>query len=230
MADEDGKPAAERTTKIEFALAVLMALAAVGTAWAGFQSTEWSGVQANSYARASTDRIESNRFSGEADQDRIIDIITFGSWLSALDDEILADPSRDPSDVYDPGTDSTAGFLFIRFRDEFEPAMEAWMATGPFENQDAPNTPFEMPEYQLAAQAKADSLWQQANDHAAQARQANTNSTNYILNAVLFALVLFFAGIASRAHGPRAQQLLFWCGIASLLLAVGVLLTMPVTI
>lgn len=228
MADENGKPA-ERTTRIDFALAVLMALAAVGTAWAGFQSTEWSGVQANSYAQASAARIESNRFSAEADQDRIIDLVTFGSWLSALDDQLLADPSRDPAEAYDPGTASVTGFVSIRFRDEYEPAMDAWLATEPFDNPDAPSTPLEMPEYQLAAEVEAEAQWQRADDLAANARTANTNATNYILNAVLFALVLFFAGIASRAHGLRAQQLLFGFGIVSLLLAVGVLVTMPVT-
>lgn len=221
---------AERTTRIDFATAVLMALAAVGTAWAGFQSTEWGGVQANSYAQASTHRIESDQRSTEAGQDHLVDAVAFGSWLSALDDEIIADPSRDPADAYRPGTDTVTGFVSIRFRDEFEPAMAAWLDTEPFDNLDAPATPFEMPQYQLAAEAEADSLWQQANDLAAKARTANQRATNYVLNAVVFALVLFFGGVASRAHGERARRLLFGFAVAALILAVGFLVTQPVSV
>lgn len=229
VAGKNGEPE-ERTTRTDFMLAVLMALAAVGTAWAGFQSTEWSGVQANSYAQASTTRFESNQHSTEAGQDQLIDTVTFGSWLSALDDELLAAPDRDPADAYQPGSDTVTGFVSIRFRDEFKPAMDAWLETDPFENPDAPATPFQMPQYQLAAGAQAQALWQRADDLAAKARLANQRATNYVLNAVIFALVLFFGGVASRAHGARARKLLFWFAIAALAIAVVVLATMPVTI
>ena len=51
-----------------------------------------------------------------------------------------------------------ADFYFKRFRDEFQPAVNAWVATRPLKNPDAPLTPFAMPQYKLAAQAEADRL------------------------------------------------------------------------
>lgn len=119
-----------------------MAFAAVGTAWAGFQSAKWSGVQANSYAQAAATRTESNRTSTEAGQERIVDVISFTTWLNALNQEIIADPSTRPSDGYEPQEDTISGFLFDRFRDEFRPAVNAWLDTRPLVDPGAPATPF----------------------------------------------------------------------------------------
>ena len=48
-----------------------------------------------------------------------------------------------------------ADFYFARFRAEFKPAVDAWVATRPLQNADAPLTPFAMPQYRVAAQAEA---------------------------------------------------------------------------
>src|SRR5262245_38419419 len=51
-----------------------------------------------------------------------------------------------------------ARFYRSRFRDEFKPAFASWLATRPFTAADAPKTPFEMPQYRLAATDEADRL------------------------------------------------------------------------
>lgn len=66
----------------------------------------------------------------------------------------------------------------------------------------APATPFDMPEYDLGT-AHADQLAARADELAARARVANQRSDNYVLTAVIFALVLFFSGIASRTRRLR---------------------------
>jgi hypothetical protein len=60
--------------RFELLEAVLLAIAAVLTAWAGFQSTKWSGVQADSYSRAGAARTESVRASTTAGQLTAIDV------------------------------------------------------------------------------------------------------------------------------------------------------------
>lgn len=229
MSDEGSAPAS-RVGWVDLTLAVVMALAAVGTAWAGFQSTKWSGVQANSYAQAGAARTESNRASTQAGQQRVIDVVAFTSWLGALQQEIIADPSTRPDGVYQPREGTLSGFLFARFRDEFRPAVDAWLATRPLVDPDAPATPFSLPAYQLAADAQAGSLAEQAEQLSTTARTANQRSDNYVLTAVVFALVLFFAGVAGRAHGRRAQRLLFALAVAALLGAAVLLATLPVTV
>jgi hypothetical protein len=54
------------------------------------------------------------------------------------------------------GDEELAEFYRTRFRDEFEPAFDAWIALDPLENPDAPPSPLGMPEYQLADDATAD--------------------------------------------------------------------------
>jgi hypothetical protein len=214
---------------IDLALALTMALAAVCTAWAGFQSAKWSGVQANSYAQAGAARTESNRASTEAGQERIVDVVAFSSWLTALQQEIIDDPSIRPNGTYEPQPGVLSTFLFERFRDEFRPAMDAWLETQPLVNPDAPPTPFTLPEYQLESASRAVALENQADQLSAEARTANQRSDNYVLTAVVFALVLFFAGVAGRARSTRARTLLFGFAIAAILAGVVLLIAQPVT-
>ncbi len=215
-------------TKFDLWLTVIMALAAVATAWAGFQSTKWSGVQANSYAAAGAARTDANRLTTEATQLRTIDVISFTAWLNALNQEIIADPSKRTAGDYTPDPNSVSGFLFQRFRPEFKPAVDAWLATHPLTNPDAPPTPFSMPQYQLAASASADREAASADRLSAIARRANQRGDNYVLTAVIFALVLFFSGIASRARGHGSQVLLVSLATVALIGAVVALATMPV--
>ena len=127
---------------VELAATLLLALATVATAWSGYQSTRWNGEQAKAAARANALRIESAKAADLANTQAGIDVATFTQWANAY------------------ATDETelADFYFKRFRPEFRPAVDAWVATRPLKNPDAPLTPFAMPEYELAANVEADRL------------------------------------------------------------------------
>ncbi len=227
----DGPASEAMSVRLELVLTVLMAVAATLTAWAGFQSTKWSGEQADAYASAGADRTESTEFHTEAGQARIVDVIVYNQWLAALNEEIAADPSARPDGQgYQPREGTLSAFLYQRFRAEFRPAFDAWLATRPLVNPQAPATPFVMPEYQLSAQAQAQRLGVLADQKAAQARRANQISDNYVLVAVFFALVLFFAGVAGRTRGHRSQVLLSGMGVITLLAALVALATFPIEI
>lgn len=228
MEDADERSGATGPPWLDMSLAVILALAAVGTAWAGFQSAKWGGVQANSYASASADRTESTRWSTEAGQQVTIDVIMFTQWLVALNDEILADPSARPEGSYEPDPESASGLLFTRFRSEFKPAMDAWLATRPLVSDSAPKVPFAMEEYELETVEEAIRLEAEANDSADRARQANQRSDNYVLTAVLFALVLFFASVTGRARTAGPRWVLFSLTMAALLTASVLLVSYPI--
>ena len=55
-----------------------------------------------------------------------------------------------------------ADFYENRFRPEFAVAFEAWLATDPRNNPDAPKSPFAMPEYTVSLAEEADRLEQEA--------------------------------------------------------------------
>ncbi|THV42801.1 hypothetical protein [Glycomyces buryatensis] len=215
---------------VDLTPAIMMSLAAVGTAWAGFQSAKWSGVQANSYAQAGAVRVESNRASTDAGQERLMDVVSFTSWLNALNQEILAGTTPAPDGSYEPDARQASGFMFERFRPDFQVAVEAWLDTRPLITPDAPPTPFDMPEYQLDSQDVADDFQHQAEDLSATAREANQRSDNYVLTAVIFALVLFFAGVGSRARAKRPLMFLTTLGIVALVCGALLLLTLPVEV
>ena len=60
------------TDRIELVATVLLAVAAVATAWASYQSTRWHGKQAKAQARSIATRVESRARRGwpTADADR----------------------------------------------------------------------------------------------------------------------------------------------------------------
>lgn len=149
--DVDGADRLRR--RLELLATVLLALATLLTAWSAFQATKWSGVQANNYSAASAARTESVRASDTANSLTAIDVTTFVAWVTAVAEEQGgATPSAEP---YTPQPGTLSGFLYERFRDEFRPAVDAWLATRPLLSPDAPSTPFAMPEYRLAAGSEA---------------------------------------------------------------------------
>jgi hypothetical protein len=199
---------------VDVVTTVLLAVAAVATAWATYQSALWRSEQALAGNRSTAARVEATRTSGVANRQIEIDVQTFVHWADAYaaDDRELAD------------------FYFRRFRPEFLPAVNAWIATEPLTNADAPLTPFAIPEYAPAALAEADRLEQQAEVEAADARGFVERADRYALSVVLFATSLFFAGISTRLRHDRYRAIVLGCGCILFLLGVGWILTFPVSI
>jgi hypothetical protein len=216
--------------KFELTEAILLSIAAVLAAWTGFQAAKWSGVQANSYSMAGASRVEATRSSTLAGQQTLADIVTFNDWLAASEREGLLDEPPVPGEIYEPDPELLSGFIYLRFRPEFEVAVDAWVATQPRLDPDAPSTPFEMPEYQLEAQAEADRLERQAEAFSSEAREANQRSDNYVLMTIMFATVLFFAGISSKMDTARARILLLGAGITLLVVSIGIVASFPIEV
>jgi hypothetical protein len=223
-----GKSAREPGSNLELAATVVLAIATVVTAWSAFQSAKWSGVQSIDFSLASAQRTESVRASNRANTQTAVDVDTFVAWASAVSQE--RGGARPSTEAYTPEPGTLSGFLFQRFRPEFKPAVQAWLNTRPLVTPDAPSSPFVMPEYKLAEGAKADRLAQRADQSRRAALQANQRSDNYVLTTVLFAAVLFFAGISTKVVGRRPRLLVFGCALALLLAGAVILATFPVQI
>ena len=194
--------------RVELVATVIMALAAIFTAWAAFESAKWSGEQATAFSRAGATRTESTRFDTAAGQQAGVDVAIYTNWLSALNSD-RNDGSIDigPGELYRPTPGTLSGFLFERVRPEFRPALEAWLVLWAADSATAPATPFEMEEYVLANAVEADRLQTEADQFAAEAAQANQNSDDYVLTVVAFALVLFFSGVSSKLGSKRNSNL-----------------------
>ena len=220
--------AQRRSDRLEMLFTLIMAMAAIATAWAGFESSKWGGVQSQLNTQAGAQRVQANRLFAEAGQLRSLDAIVFTQWLSALNIEIQADPGAFPAQGYVPREGTASAFLYARFRQEFRPAFDAWLAQRPLRNPDAARTPLEVPEYRLASQAEAERLLAEAEAKAARALELSQVSENYTLVSVMFALVLFFVAVGNKSSGRFARRLLFGLSLITFVATLGVMLSFPV--
>lgn len=196
----------------EIVITVILALATVATAWSGYQAARWGGVQSTKYSEAGALRVESTRASSAAGQLVQIDIGLFTNWVNAFanDNQRLAD------------------FYEQRFRPEFKPAFEAWVATDPRNNPDAPSSPFAMPEYQVSQADEAVRLEEEAAITFDEGKVANQTSDDYILNTVILASVLFLSGIASRFEWLPVRIIIIIFGLIMLMFGLFNVATYPI--
>ncbi len=122
-----------------------------------------------------------------------------------------------------------ADFLETRFRKEFVPAFEAWRNQPGFSGagEIPPGTPFSFSQYQPDSRVNATRLADEATATFDQGRVANAIGDSYILNTVLFAIVLFLAGFGTKWRSKKLQYLFLLTGIGVSAYAIGFLLTLP---
>ncbi|MET0932708.1 MAG: hypothetical protein ABWX56_03275 [Mycetocola sp.] len=208
----DDRPSA--TDPLELLVTALLVIAAVATSWSSYQAARWHGEQAQATSRTNAIRIEAARASSLGEAETEVDVATFIAWADA-------DQGGDPA---------LAAFYLDRFRPEFAVAFDAWMATEPLANASAPKTPFAMPEYSVSSREKADQLDEEAEESAAEVRRDIQRASNYVLTVVLYAVVLFFAGISTKLASRRLRTVMLMTGVVVLTAAIGWVLTFPVSI
>lgn len=199
---------------LEVAATLLLAVAAIATAWATYQSARWHGKQAEAQSASIAARVESTRQAAVANRQAQVDLALFTQWI----------------DAYARGEDELTDFYRRRFREEFEPAFEAWVATRPLRNDDAPLSPFVMPQYVLAASAEAERLEKQAASFSEDVKRNIQRADNYQLAVVLFAISLFFAALSTRLRTFRSRATLLGMGYVLFACTVVWIATQPVSI
>jgi hypothetical protein len=197
---------------LELVATLLLAIATLGIAWSGYQGARWNGHQAQEYAQANTARSLSNRSSTAASQDRTQDLLNFNRWL-----EVTTDGNAELADFYQR-----------RFRPEFVPAFEAWMAGDPLHNPDVESSPLRMPQYQLANLVKANRLEKEGDEHFEKGKDATENTDSYVFTTVFFAAVLFFAGISMRFVWQRMRVVVLVLGTVFLAYAIVQVARLPI--
>ena len=209
---ETGEP--RHIHHLELLTTLLLALAAVATAWATYQQAHWRSEQGLAGNRSTAAHIQANRVAALANRQLQIDALTFTQWV----------------DAYSAGERKLAAFYFDRFRPEFRPAVTAWVATKPLKNPKAPLTPFAMPEYRSAAAAEADRLEARGGAESVVAAAYVARADRYTLSVVLFAMSLFFAGISTRLRTEASRAAILGVGWAIFLGTLVWMATFPVSL
>src|SRR5919198_1030445 len=185
---------------IEILEVVMLALAAIATAWSGYQAAKGDGEQSVLYSEASVDRLQASTAAAHGDQRMAADAALFSAWLQARA----------------AGGPALQATLVRRFSPEYRTAFVAWLATEPFTNPAAPPGPGYLPQYHNPRAEQAERL----NEEAAAAEKAGTKARHtaeeYVRAAVLFALVLFLVAVGQRFRVPGVR-------VAVLVMAFGLL-------
>jgi hypothetical protein len=199
--------------RIEILIVVVLAIAALATAWSSYQASLWDGIQSSNYTQASGSRTNAAQQRTAANQFRLADLSLFESYIDATIND----------------NDAVAAFYLERFRDEFRVAFDVWIALDPFDDPDAPDSPFAMAEYQVSQDIEADRLEDRADTLFAEGEEANTISDTYTLTTLLFAAALFFAAISERFEYPRARVVLLVMAGIGLIVGIAIAAGQPIT-
>ena len=202
MPDDAAGEQAARIDRFEIVEVAILALVAIATAWSGYQATQWGGRQATLYGQASTTRFAADASSTRGGQILVADASFFTAWLQARstgDRDLEAD-------------------LVRRFSPEYRAAFEEWLTTDPFHDPTAPAGPGYMPGFSQPDMATAGQLNAQASGLFAEGTSARETANKYVRDTVLFASVLFLAGLGQRFKDRRVKVLAL--GVAGTLLVV----------
>ncbi len=198
---------------IEVISAVSLAMAALLTSWSAYHAAIWDGVESAQFTRAEALRTQSAQLATRAGQLQGFDIFLVGQWLNA----------------YADGNQRLRTFYQARFRPEFKPAFEAWLATRPLLNPDAPASPFVMPQYRLAMTDQAGAAERQAAQAFARGEEAKRHSNAFIQITVVLASAMFFGGIAQVFKMRRVQLALAAVSVLTCLWALVRVISLPIS-
>ena len=178
-----------RGRRITIIEAILLATVALLAAWSGFAAAKWSTESRLELSQSTKHRTLSSQAELRAMEARNFDGSTFNAWFSA----------------YLSGDQAGQAVAEKRFRPEFDVAFQAWIATDPFNNPDAPKGPTYMAEYEqpdMDVAAEETKLAEEAYEKGA---KSGETADDYVRITVLLASVLFLVGISGhfRIHSAR---------------------------
>jgi len=197
--------------RVAIAEAILLSIVALVAAYSGYAAAKWGTESRVSLAEASTVRAQANRADIEAIEIRNFDSSTFGAWFSA----------------FTVHNRQAMAIARDRFRPNFREAFDAWRATRPETNSNAPRGPTYMPEYEQPGQEKADELDAEAEKHFAEGEEAGTRADDFVRVTVYLASVLFLIGISTQFRLRGARLGLVAVGGGMLLLSIIQLTNLP---
>jgi hypothetical protein len=190
---------------------LVLAVAAIATAWSGFQASEWDERQSILYGQATAQRFSASEAFTLGGQELVADSAMFTGWLQAR-----------------AQGDTRLEMIFVRrFTPDYREAFDAWLKTDPFNNPSAAPGPPHMAEYQNQQLKKADQLNADAAARFTEGSRAGETAVKYVRLTVLFALVLFLVAAGQRFRQRPVRISANVLAVCMLMYTVVYLLTLP---
>ena len=187
---------------ISIAEAALLSIVTLMAAWSGYSAAKWGSEASLSLARSSSAQNSADLDRIQASQIRTLDSVSFNGLFAA----------------YQTHNPRLFRLMLRRLRPGYLVAVDAWIATHPLKNPDAPPDPSYMPQYKIPQQTQARVLGAQGQAEFKEGQAASGTADKYVRLTVFLAAVLFLVGIASHFAARSARYGLI--GIASVLLIV----------
>ena len=201
-----------KSALLEAAALILLSLATVGMAWCSYQAAAWGGAAQGAMNLSNVSGRRAATKQLQAYQMALLDVLLFSQHINARANS----------------NETVARFYSDRFRGEAKTAFEAWMATHPFENTNAPPHPFVTNLYKprLLEEAGLEEVdvqrfWEKAGE-------AGRTSRGYVLITVLLAAALFCGGTASKFDTLWIRRSVLAVGVGAFVFASERLWLLPV--
>jgi len=183
------------SNKMELASAIVMSLAALLTAWCGFQNSRWGSIQSVQLAEANLKHSDAMEKTLDATQHHMMDGIIALNFINGVVE----------------GRQELCAFYIARARPELSKIMAEWLESKPLENKEAYPHPLASPEYAEMIKkqnAESEALRKEAETSRATALYADKIGDNYLLLTILFSAVLFLGGIESKFDAMKVRLML----------------------
>lgn len=236
----DTKPEKESPfDPFELLTALLLGLAAIGAAWAGYQNSLWGGVQADAYARSSTLATKAaslyNQQIAEINQDYSVDLEAKKIIFEALEQDTPEEKNAKfvvASNLYTRYLSEEAykalalpseylvpkkGTVEVDYT-EAKPIPEQILVGSLDEELDD--------DYINKMLAEAEEKFAESDKVFAEGGAANTNGDRFSLDTVIFTIALFFAGLGV-VFKTRVRWLFLGFGSAAFLAAAAYMFSIP---
>ena len=171
---------------IELAQTFLLSAVVLFTAWCGYQSGRWGGVQTFKLSESHALTVLAVKKTLIAESRRTTDIVLASNFVNAV-----VEKNQPLIDYYISNLDTELGRL-----------LKAWLDTNPLENENAPPHPLAMPHYidniSRGYLKEVENLFEREQLLLEEAQEAKRISSNYTFKTVLLSAVLFLGGILSK--------------------------------
>ncbi len=204
-AEHTAPPAHRHERTLSIVEALMLSLVAVLAAYSGYAAAKWGTESSVSLAKASASRTKANRADLEALQIQTLDSVSFNAWFAA----------------FSTGNANAQRLAVKRLRPGYRPAFNAWLATDPAHNLNAPPGPSYMPQYVIPQAQMATREDNVADASFAKGTAAGATGDKYVRDTVFLATVLFLVGISS--HFPVRQARYGLIAVGGLLLVFSVI-------
>ncbi len=196
---------------IEILAVLLLGIATVGTAWCGYQSSQWNGTQTD-YARDSSDqRVEASRLFGLATQKIAYDANIVAQYAQAVQ----------------TGNEPLAQFYRKNLvRPAFVPLLDQWQAE--IKAGGTPTNLLEDPDYLNTQFADYQKAVAQSEAFTALSQQASATADSYVITTIMLAIALFFAGVTSSFQYLPARVFLIILALGTVAYAASRLADLPI--